>query len=122
MADFDPTQGGGLIATIAATLASAFAGWRMLRSQNSTDTLNRASNEANILAIETYKTLTEELREQLATERTRADKFAEDKNEALKQLFTLQGKLDAMTEQMEAQAKELARLRDIVSKLPTQGN
>lgn len=126
MANFDPTQGGGLLATVAATLASAFAGWRMLRNQNSNDSVTKASNEANIAAIDTYKQLLEDERKAKEVERAarvaaeeRADKFAEERNEAWKELYQVKGKLEQMADQIMNQSQEITLLRKEVEQLRT---
>lgn len=116
MSEFDPTSGGGLIATVVGTLLSAAAGWRIYRSQSSNDAVTRANNEANVSAIETYKDLLETERAARKESDQRADRFAEERNEAWKEVYKMQGQIEALTRQVEAQNLEIARLRDDLHK------
>lgn len=122
MADFDPTSPGGLLASVVGTALSIFAGWRIYRAQNSNEAVTRASNEANVSAIETYKDLVESERAARREAEARADKFAEERNEAWKEVYTMRGQIEALTRQVEAQNTELARLRDALYKLQGAAN
>jgi chromosome segregation ATPase len=129
MADFDPSQGGGLVATITASLLSALGAYKWWRASNSSDAVTRANDEAKVGAIATYEDLVKDLRAALETERGRADRFAEERMKAWEQVHVLTGKIEAMTQQLETQAKqldsqgtELSQLRAMVAKLPTKGD
>lgn len=102
---------------IGGTLASVLAGWRMLRRDQSNSNVTEASNEANIEAINTYKQLVSELRADKANSDARADKFAEERNEAWKQYYAAQGKIEAMADQVMNLQQEIALLRAEVAQL-----
>lgn len=88
-----------------------------MRKTHSAQNVTEASNEANIEAINTYKQLVAELRADKAQSDARADKFAEERNEAWKQLYATQGKLEAMSDQVMVLNQEITLLRQEVQQL-----
>jgi len=123
--DFKPETLGGYVAAILAGAASVFTGWRVMRNQNSGDSVSRASNEANIAAIDTYKEMVEKLQAakdsmearlvtQISAAEARADRFAEERNEAWKELYQVKGKLEAMADQIMMLRAEVAQLKGTV--------
>lgn len=113
----EPSTLGSAAAWVSGTLSAAWAAWAIMRKTNSAQNVTEASNEANIEAINTYKALVAELRADKAILTERADKFAEERNEAWKQLYATQGKLESMADQVMALNQEIVKLRQEVGEL-----
>lgn len=113
----EPNSLGGAAAWIVGTLASVWGAWTVVRKNASSASVTEASNEANITAIETYKELVATERAARVASDLRADKFAEERNEAWKQLYATQGKLEAMADQVMALNQEITLLRGEVAQL-----
>lgn len=113
----EPNSVGGYLAWVAGALASAYGGWSILRKNQSASAVTEASNEANITAIETYKELVATERAARIVAEQRADKFAEERNEAWKQLYETRGRLDAVTDQVTALNDQITLLRGEVAQL-----
>ena len=113
----EPSGVGGYLAWAMGALASIYTGWVVVRKNASNSAVSEASNEANITAIETYKQLVESERAAAKLANERADKFAEERNEAWKQLYATQGKLEAMADQVMALNQEITLLRGEVAQL-----
>lgn len=117
----DPTvdaQGfAGYVAAAVGSLAAAFTGWRMMKKDASNSAVSEASNEANIEAINTYKELVATERAARKTAEERADKFAEERNSAMKDLYTALGRIESMSDQIMNLNAEVKLLREEVAML-----
>ncbi|MGO4608433.1 hypothetical protein AB4142_19050 [Variovorax sp. 2RAF20] len=98
-----------------------------LWSQRGQRQLDGANTEANVSAIAHWKDVAERSDTALVAMTARADKFAEERNEAYKQLARMEGQLAEMNRQLEAQnlkletqSKEMQGLRDQVRNLQEQ--
>ena len=98
-----------------------------LWSQRGQRQLDGANTEANVSAIAHWKDVAERSDAALVAMTQRADKFAEERNEAYKQLSRMEGQLVEMNRQLEAQnlklstqSKEMQGLRDQVRSLQEQ--
>lgn len=110
------------IAGVLGALGTAFAGWRMVRRDASNSAVSEASNEANIEAINTYKELVESERAARIRSDERADRFAEERNEAMKNFYIAQGELESLRKQIVTLTTEVQLLRtEIVNLRTTQG-
>lgn len=69
--------------------------------------LDGANTEANVSAIAHWKDVAERSDAALVAMTQRADKFAEERNEAFRQLARMEGQLAEMNRQLEAQNKKL---------------
>lgn len=98
------------------------AGMVFLRQFLSGAAAARASDAGQIEALDVYKQMVSELRASLAEVNQRADRFAQERNDALQSLGDLRGQLKEMTRQLEEQGRELAGLRQQVSNLQEQLN
>lgn len=115
--DVEPNSVQGYLAWVVGALASAYGGWSILRKNQSASAVSEANNEANITAIETYQKLVATLDAARIAAEQRADRFAEDRNEAWKQLYETRGKLDSMTEQVATLNDQVTRLREEIAQL-----
>lgn len=113
----EPNTIGGALAWIAGTLSAAWGGWAIIRRTHGAQNVTDASNEANIEAINTYRELVATERAARQASDARADKFAEERNEAWKQLYATQGKLEAMADQVMSLNNEISLLRGEVAQL-----
>ncbi|MET3915980.1 chromosome segregation ATPase [Variovorax sp. OAS795] len=111
---------GNPIAQLAFLILSAAGGYQVWRKQQPTDAKERADSEGQIAALGTWKELLEGERAARVKAEERADKFAAERNEALKELWEMKGQLKAMNETLAAQTAELALLRDQVRQLKEQ--
>lgn len=111
---------GNPIAQLAFLILSAAGGYQVWRKQQPTDAKERADSEGQIAALGTWKELLEGERAARLKAEERADKFAAERNEALKELWEMKGQLRAMNETLAAQTSELASLRDQVRQLKEQ--
>ncbi|CAN7579724.1 hypothetical protein [Variovorax paradoxus] len=111
---------GNPIAQLAFLILSAAGGYQVWRKQQPTDAKERADSEGQIAALGTWKELLEGERAARLKAEERADKFAAERNEALKELWEMKGQLKAMNETLAAQAAELSSLRDQVRQLKEQ--
>ncbi|RSZ40254.1 hypothetical protein EJO66_08970 [Variovorax beijingensis] len=111
---------GNPIAQLAFLILSAAGGYQVWRKQQPTDAKERADSEGQIAALGTWKELLEGERAARLKAEERADKFAAERNEALKELWEMKGQLKAMNETLAAQTAELASLRDQVRQLKEQ--
>jgi predicted nucleic acid-binding Zn-ribbon protein len=111
---------GNPIAQLAFLILSAAGGYQVWRKQQPTDAKERADSEGQIAALGTWKELLEGERAARLKAEERADKFAAERNEALKELWEMKGQLRAMNETLAAQTAELASLRDQVRQLKEQ--
>ena len=98
-----------------------------LWSQRGQRQLDGANTVANVSAIAHWKDVAERSDAALVAMTTRADKFAEERNEAFRQLARMEGQLAEMNRQLEAQnlkletqSKEMQGLRDQVRNLQEQ--
>lgn len=96
--------------------------------------LDGANTEANVSAIAHWKDVAERSDAALVAMTTRADTFAEQRNEAFKQLARMEGQLSEMSRQLaaqnvqleaqsrrlEAQSQEMQGLRDQIRDLQEQ--
>ncbi|AGU51520.1 hypothetical protein VAPA_1c44470 [Variovorax paradoxus B4] len=111
---------GNPIAQLAFLILSAAGGYQVWRKQQPTDAKERADSEGQIAALGTWKELLEGERAARLKAEERADKFAAERNEALKELWEMKGQLRAMNETLAAQTAELSSLRDQVRQLKEQ--
>jgi len=111
---------GNPIAQLAFLILSAAGGYQVWRKQQPTDAKERADSEGQIAALGTWKELLEGERAARLKAEERADKFAAERNEALKELWEMRGQLRAMNETLAAQTAELSSLRDQVRQLKEQ--
>jgi hypothetical protein len=111
---------GNPIAQLAFLVLSAAGGYQVWRKQQPTDAKERADSEGQIAALGTWKELLEGERAARLKAEERADKFAAERNEALKELWEMRGQLRAMNETLAAQTAELSSLRDQVRQLKEQ--
>ncbi|CAN7330370.1 hypothetical protein [Variovorax paradoxus] len=111
---------GNPIAQLAFLILSAAGGYQVWRKQQPTDAKERADSEGQIAALGTWKELLEGERAARLKAEERADKFAAERNEALKELWEMKGQLKAMNETLAAQTAELSSLRDQVRQLKEQ--
>jgi chromosome segregation ATPase len=111
---------GNPIAQLAFLILSAAGGYQVWRKQQPTDAKERADSEGQIAALGTWKELLEGERAARVKAEERADKFAAERNEALKELWEMKGQLKAMNETLAAQTTELGSLRDQVRQLKEQ--
>lgn len=111
---------GNPIAQLAFLILSAAGGYQVWRKQQPTDAKERADSEGQIAALGTWKELLEGERAARVKAEERADKFAAERNEALKELWEMKGQLRAMNETLAAQTTELGSLRDQVRELKEQ--
>jgi chromosome segregation ATPase len=82
--------------------------------------LEGANTGANISAIDHWRAVAERSDAALVAMTERADKFAEERNEAIRALSRLEGQIAQMTLQLEAQSRELQALREQVADLQEQ--
>ena len=111
---------GNPIAQLAFLILSAAGGYQVWRKQQPTDAKERADSEGQIAALGTWKELLEGERAARVKAEERADKFAAERSEALKELWEMRGQLRAMNETLAAQTAELSSLRDQVRQLKEQ--
>lgn len=98
-----------------------------LWSQRGQRQLDGANTEANVSAIAHWKDVAERSDAALVAMTQRADKFAEERNDAFRQLARMEGQLAEMNRQLEAQnskletqSREMQGLRDQVRNLQEQ--
>jgi len=84
--------------------------------------LEGANTVANISAIEHWKDVAERSDLALTAMTLRADRFAEERNEAFRSLARMEGQLAEMTRQMEVQGREMQGLRNQIQDLQEQIN
>lgn len=101
------------------TLAGGYRLWRM---QSSGDAKERADSAGQIAALAAWQELLDSERAARVRAEERADKFAQERNDAMQQVFEMKGQLSAMNENLSAQGKELTGLRDQVRQLKEQLN
>ena len=89
----------------------------MLRTQNSNANVSEASNDANIEAINTYKSLVAELRADKAAADERADKLQTELNTAIRELAAATAKVDVMTTQIMSLNEEIKLCRAEIRQL-----
>ena len=111
---------GNPIAQLAFLILSAAGGYQVWRKQQPTDAKERADSEGQIAALGTWKELLEGERAARLKAEERADKFAAERNEALKELWEMKGQLRVMNETLAAQTAELSSLRAQVRQLKEQ--
>ncbi|MBT2337350.1 hypothetical protein EH244_31090 [Variovorax beijingensis] len=111
---------GNPIAQLAFLILSAAGGYQVWRKQQPTDAKERADSEGQIAALGTWKELLEGERAARVKAEERADKFAAERNEALKELWEMKGQIKAMNDTLAAQTAELSSLRDQVRQLKEQ--
>jgi len=93
-----------------------------LWNQRSQRQLEGANTEANISAIEHWRDVAERSDAALTAMTQRADKFAEERNEAFRSLARMEGQLAEMTRQLESQSREMQGLRNQIQTLQEQIN
>ena len=108
------------IAQIVFLILSAAGGYRVWRASQPNEAKERADSEGQIAALATWQQLLEGERAARVKAEERADKFAAERNEALKELWEMRGQLKAMNETLAAQTSELSALRDQVRQLKEQ--
>ena len=96
---------GGIGGTIAG--ASLF-----LRQYLSAAATVRASDSAQIVALDVYKAMVEGLRNALETANQRSDQFAKERNEAIALAGELKGQIAEMTKQLAGLQHEVGKLRE----------
>ncbi|SFO51704.1 hypothetical protein SAMN05216567_10142 [Variovorax sp. OK605] len=89
-------------------------------SQKSNREMAGADSAGQIKALAVYEDMLKSEREARAQAEARADKFAEERNEAYRELYKLQGQMSELTKQIERQNAELERLRAQISNLEEQ--
>lgn len=89
-------------------------------SQKNTREMAGADSAGQIKALAVYEEMLKAEREMRAQVEARADKFAEERNEAYRELYKLQGQMSELTKQIERQNAELERLRAQISNLEEQ--
>lgn len=87
-----------------------------LTQKNSRD-MAGADSAGQIKALAVYEELLKTERDARAVAEQRADKFAEERNEAYRELYKLQGQMAEMARQLEKQNAELERLREQIREL-----
>lgn len=97
------------IGGIGGTLAGASL---FLRQYLSAAATVRASDSAQIEALDVYKTMVDGLREALVIANKRSDDFARERNEAISLAGELKGQIAAMTAQVDGLRREVGQLRD----------
>lgn len=100
--DFD--QLGKLLGGAAAAL---IAGWLMLRKWLSRDKFERAGDEAGIGVISRLNKLLDEERKARREAEARADMFAKERNDAVKEIGELRGQVQSLTFQVVEMRKQL---------------
>lgn len=104
----------GVLGGAGAVGVAVFAYMWNQRGQRQLDTAN---TESNISAIEHWREVANRSDAALVAMTTRADKFAEERNEAWRALSRMEGQLAEMTRQLEAQSRELQALRGQIQSL-----
>ncbi|SDZ71335.1 hypothetical protein SAMN05518854_11789 [Variovorax sp. YR266] len=89
-------------------------------SQKNSRDMAGADSAGQIKALAVYEEMLKSEREARALAEQRADKFAEERNEAYRELYKLQGQMSELTKQIERQNAELERLRAQISNLEEQ--
>ena len=107
---------------LGAAVGAIVAGMIFLRQFLSGAAASRASDAGQIEALDVYKQMVSELRASLVEVNTRADRFAQERNDAIQTLGDLRGQLKEMTRQLEDQGRELVALRRQVNELTEQLN
>lgn len=105
------------LAQLVAAVLTIAGGWRVWRSQQSGDAKERADNEGQIAALDAWQKLLADANAARIRAEDRADKFAEERNEAMKQVFEMKGQLKVLTDTLTAQTQELHELREQVRDL-----
>lgn len=88
----------GVIGGAAGAVVAAFV---MLRKYLSRDAVDRAGDQADIGAIKRLSDMLDEERKARREAEERADMFAKERNEAIKQIGELKGQITALTMQVE---------------------
>lgn len=83
---------------------------------------SRASDSGQIAALVVYQSMVDMLNKRVIESDQRADGFAKERNDAISAMGNLQGQMDAMNRQLEAQSQELVSVREQVRKLTEQLN
>lgn len=91
--------------------ASMAAAWRLWTTTRASDKVEGANRGGQIAALDTWKQLVEGERAARKLAEERADRFAEERNKAMEQVYDMRGQLRAMNEQVLSQARELGELR-----------
>lgn len=110
------------LAQLTAGVLSLAGGWRIYRSQSIGDAKERADGQGQIAALDTWKQLLEGERAARIKAEERADKFAEERNTAMQEVWEMRGTLKAMNETLSTQTLELVHVREQLTKLQEQIN
>lgn len=93
-----------------------------LWSQKGQRQLENANAEGNVSAITHWQEVVRRADAALAAMTERADKFAEERNEAYRELAKMEGRIEQLTKQIEAQTELIGELRQRVLELEGQPN
>lgn len=96
-------SGGGVGGWLGAVAAAVVGGGLMLRRWLSSDAVNRAADEARVEVIQM-------LTEQLAAANARADMFARERNDAIREVGDLKTQVALLTAQVRQMQAQLERL------------
>lgn len=112
------------LAQLFAAVLTLAGGWRMWRQQSGSDAKDRANNDGQIAALESWKELLALEREARTRAEERADEaaeraeaFSEERNRAMEALWEMRGQLKALNETVNRQNEELIRLRNQIREL-----
>lgn len=108
------------IAQLVFLILSAAGGYQVWRSRQPGEAKERADSGGQIAALATWQALLEGERAARVKAEERADKFAAERNEAMREVWEMRGQLRAMNEALAAQTSELAALREQVRQLKEQ--
>lgn len=110
------------LAQLCFALFTAAGAWRFYRTTSTADAKDRADSGGQIAALETWKELLEGERAARIRAEERADKFAAERTEAMREVYLMRGQLEVMTKTIAAQTDELESLREQVRALKEQIN
>lgn len=96
---------------VGAVLGLIGGGAIFLRQYLSGAEASRASDQGQIAALDVYKQMVGELRSLLDAERSRADQFAKERNEAISLLSEYKAQIAELSRRVEAQSAEIRTLR-----------
>lgn len=114
------TLPGGPFAAIGGVLGVIAAGAIYFRQYLSGAAAARASDDGQIAALQVYKDLLESATKRQAEAELRADRFAQERNDAVAAVGRLEGQIAALTRQLEIQTQEIAALHEQVRALKEQ--
>lgn len=100
--------------------AMAVATFVYLWTQRDQRKLDSANSEANVNAINHWQEVAARADAALAAMTQRADKFADERNEAYRALAKLEGRIEELTRQLEAQNNLIINLREQIAHLEGQ--